>query len=108
MGDEDGWANSRAEAEIGLLQDQVTQWRNKYEAPAKLYDKLRTEHSDVLLKSKELELKASAKTTAGVVNMNEERITLRIMKRMKFMEAQIASLKLSEKNFEMMECRNEG
>ena len=108
MGDDDGRANGRAEAEIGSLQDQVTQWQNKYEVLAKLHDELRTEHSGVLSKSKELELKARAQTTAGVVSMDEERITLRIMERMKSMEAEIASLKSSEKNFEMMECRNEG
>ena len=32
---------------IKQLQDQVTLWRNKYEALAKLYSQLRTEHLDM-------------------------------------------------------------
>ena len=42
------------------LQDLATLWRNKYEALAKLYSQLRTEHIDLLM-----QLKASAQTTAG-------------------------------------------
>jgi hypothetical protein len=33
---------------------------------------------------------------------------LRLMERMKSMEAEMASLKSSEKGFEMVECSNEG
>jgi hypothetical protein len=101
---------SRAETETGSSQDQVTLLRNEYDALAKQYSELRTEHLDMLSKSKELQPKAGAQTTAGVVNMpvDEERIMLRLMERMKSMEAEMASLKSSEKNFEMMECRNEG
>jgi huntingtin-interacting protein 1-related protein len=44
---------------IKQLQDQVTLWRNKYEALAKLYSQLRTEHLDMLSKSKQLQLKAN-------------------------------------------------
>ena len=40
-----------------LLQDQVMLWRNKYEALAKLYSQLPTEH---LSKHKQLTLKASS------------------------------------------------
>jgi hypothetical protein len=47
------------------------------------------------------------RATAGVVNMDEERITLGLMERMKSMEAGMASLRLSEKRFEMMECHDE-
>jgi hypothetical protein len=49
-----------------------------------------------------------AQTTAGVVNMDEERITLRLMEHMKSMEAEMASLRLSEKALKWMKCRNEG
>ncbi|KAF9454081.1 cytoskeleton assembly control protein [Macrolepiota fuliginosa MF-IS2] len=45
---------------IKQLQDQVTLWRNKYEALAKLYSQLRTEHLDMLSKFKQLQLKASS------------------------------------------------
>ena len=45
---------------ITQLQDQVTLWRNKYEALAKLYSQLRTEHLDVLAKFKQLQLKANS------------------------------------------------
>jgi hypothetical protein len=42
------------------LQDQVTLWRNKYEALAKLYSQLRTEHLDMLAKYKTMQLKAGS------------------------------------------------
>ncbi|PSS05460.1 hypothetical protein PHLCEN_2v3840 [Hermanssonia centrifuga] len=45
---------------IKQLQDQVTLWRNKYEALAKLYSQLRTEHLDMLAKFKQLQLKANS------------------------------------------------
>ena len=101
---------SGAETDTGSSQDQVTALRNECDTLSKKYDELRTEHLDLLSKSKESQTKAGAQTTAGVVNMpvDEERIMLKLMERMKFMEAEMASLKSSEKSFEMMECRNEG
>jgi chromosome segregation ATPase len=45
---------------IKQLQDQVTLWRNKYEALAKLYSQLRGEHLDMLAKFKQMHLKANS------------------------------------------------
>ncbi|TIB73304.1 hypothetical protein E3Q23_03038 [Wallemia mellicola] len=45
---------------IKSLQDQITMWRNKYEALAKLYSQLRTEHLDMLGKFKQMQLKANS------------------------------------------------
>ena len=45
---------------IRQLQDQVAHWRNKYESLAKLYTQLRTEHLDLLSKSKQIQLKANS------------------------------------------------
>ncbi|KZV74880.1 ANTH-domain-containing protein [Peniophora sp. CONT] len=45
---------------IKQLQDQVQLWRNKYEALAKLYSQLRTEHLDMLSKFKQMQLKANS------------------------------------------------
>ena len=45
---------------IKQLQDQVTLWRNKYEALAKLYTQLRTEHLEMLNKFKAFQLKANS------------------------------------------------
>ena len=84
---------SRAEVEIGSSNDQVTLWRSEYEALAKLYSELRTEHLDTLSTCKQLQLEANAQTTAGVVNMDEERIMLRLMERVKSMGAEMASSK---------------
>ncbi len=42
------------------LQEQVALWRNKYEALAKLYSQLRTEHLDMLGKYKGMQLKAGS------------------------------------------------
>lgn len=45
---------------MGQLQDQVTLWRNKYEALAKLYSQLRNEHLEMLTKYKSMQLKANS------------------------------------------------
>ncbi|MBW0480733.1 hypothetical protein O181_020448 [Austropuccinia psidii MF-1] len=45
---------------VNSLQDQVNLWRNKYEALAKLYSQLRTEHLDMLAKFKSMQLKANS------------------------------------------------
>ena len=45
---------------IRQLQDQVTMWQKKYEALAKLYSQLRTEHLDMLAKFKQMQLKANS------------------------------------------------
>jgi huntingtin-interacting protein 1-related protein len=45
---------------IKQLQEQVTHWRNKYESLAKLYTQLRTEHLELLSKSKQVQLKANS------------------------------------------------
>jgi huntingtin-interacting protein 1-related protein len=45
---------------IKQLQDQVTLWQKKYEALAKLYSQLRTEHLDLLSKVKQMQLKANS------------------------------------------------
>ncbi|BFZ58646.1 sla2 Src-like adaptor 2 [Savitreella phatthalungensis] len=45
---------------IRSLQDQLTAWKQKYEALAKLYTQLRQEHMDLLAKYKTAQLKASS------------------------------------------------
>ncbi|PKI86009.1 sla2 Src-like adaptor 2 [Malassezia vespertilionis] len=45
---------------IQQLQEQVQQWRQKYEALAKLYTQLRKEHLDLLAKYKQAQLKAGS------------------------------------------------
>ncbi|KAI9626163.1 hypothetical protein H4Q26_015912 [Puccinia striiformis f. sp. tritici PST-130] len=45
---------------VNSLQDQANLWRNKYEALAKLYSQLRTEHLDMLSKFKAMQLKANS------------------------------------------------
>ncbi|KIJ27389.1 hypothetical protein M422DRAFT_784929 [Sphaerobolus stellatus SS14] len=49
---------------IKELQDQIAMWRNKYEALAKLYSQLRTEHLDMLSKYKQMQLKANSASEA--------------------------------------------
>ena len=46
--------------QIRALQEQVSTWRSKYEALAKLYSQLRTEHLDLLQKFKGVQLKAAS------------------------------------------------
>lgn len=46
--------------QIKALQEQLNTWRSKYEALAKLYSQLRTEHLDLLQKFKSVQLKAAS------------------------------------------------
>lgn len=46
--------------QIAALEDDVTTWRQKYEALAKLYSQLRQEHLDLLARSKKFEAKAKS------------------------------------------------
>ena len=49
-----------------------------------------------------------ALNTTGHASTDEDRIARRLLERMRAMEAEMASLRWSEKNFEEMETRNEG
>jgi hypothetical protein len=51
---------SSKDDQIQALQEQVNTWRTKYEALAKLYSQLRTEHLDLLQKFKAVQLKAAS------------------------------------------------
>ena len=47
-------------------------------------------------------------TATGLDNADEDRVVRRLLERMQGMEVEITSLRLNEKNFDMMGCRNEG
>lgn len=51
---------SSKDDQIRALQEQVNTWRTKYEALAKLYSQLRSEHLDLLQKFKSVQLKAAS------------------------------------------------
>lgn len=51
---------SSKDDQVRALQEQVNTWRTKYEALAKLYSQLRTEHLDLLQKFKGVQLKAAS------------------------------------------------
>ena len=48
------------EEQLNYLQEQVDYWKSKYESLAKLYSQLRTEHLNLLAKSKKIEQKAAS------------------------------------------------
>ena len=52
--------NASKNDQIRALQEQVNTWRSKYEALAKLYSQLRTEHLDMLSRFKSVQLKAAS------------------------------------------------
>ena len=52
--------NASKDDQIRALQEQVNTWRSKYEALAKLYSQLRTEHLDLLSRFKSVQLKAAS------------------------------------------------
>jgi hypothetical protein len=49
-----------------------------------------------------------AMTAAGLVSMDEDRMTRGLLERIRAMEVEMASQRWSEKSFEAMETRNEG
>ncbi|ORX82233.1 ANTH-domain-containing protein [Basidiobolus meristosporus CBS 931.73] len=63
-----GLANQRNDGDLDALikqlQDEIAQWKAKYEALAKIYAKLRQEHLELLGKLKQVNLKANAATEA--------------------------------------------
>ena len=59
-------------------------------------------------KSKAMANTYRTQTATGLDNADEDRVVHRLLERMQAMEAEIASLRLNEKSFDMMECRNEG
>ena len=132
---ENGWAKTKAESAQSALQkatsradeanersqcacEQIGDYETKLaEVRAELEEKKLelevvrlqlTDANDGWSKSNAKAEKLCAQKTAGPANSNEDGVTGGIMERMRAMEAQIASLRWSEKSFEMMECRNEG
>lgn len=55
-----GQQTASKDEQIRALQEQVNTWRTKYEALAKLYSQLRSEHLDLLQKFKSVQLKAAS------------------------------------------------
>lgn len=55
-----GQQTSSKDDQIRALQEQVNTWRTKYEALAKLYSQLRSEHLDLLQKFKSVQLRAAS------------------------------------------------
>jgi hypothetical protein len=49
-----------------------------------------------------------AQTATGSVNRDEDRVTRRLMERMRALESEVASKRWDEKSIEEMECRSEG
>ena len=47
-------------------------------------------------------------TTAGLVNMDVDRVMRRLMERVRSVETEMSALRGNEKSIESMECRNEG
>ena len=76
---EDGWAKSKAEADT---------LRVRTEAAADT-------------------LRGGSQAGARLVNMDVDRVTSRLMERVRAVEAEMASLRGNEKSIEEMECRNE-
>ena len=61
-----------------------------------------------LIKSKSEADTLRAQAATGSVNRDEDKVTLRLMERMRALEGEVASKRWNEKSIEDMECRNEG
>jgi hypothetical protein len=103
--------SQRAREQIGEYQSKLAEVRAELEEKKSELEAVRLQLTD----AKDGGAKSSAKAedlcpqnTAGPVNTDEDRVTRGIMERMRAMEAEIASLRWGDKNFERMECSNEG
>ena len=137
MDAEDGWAKSKAEWSQRDLQnatshaaeanersklacEQIGEYERKLAGVRAELEEKKSELEAVRLqltdangddggaKSSSKAEKLCVQNSAGPLDTEEDRVTRGIMERMRAMEAQIASLRWSEKSFELMECRNEG
>ena len=105
--------SQRACEQIGEYETKLAEARAELEKKKSELEAVRlqlTDTKDGWAKSsaKEEKLCAQPENIAGPVNTDEDRVTRGIMERVRAMEAEIASLRWSEKNFETMECSNEG
>jgi hypothetical protein len=106
-----GERSQHAREQIGEYQSKLAEVRAELEEKKSELEAVRLQLTD----AKDGGAKSSAKAedlcpqnTAGPVNTDEDRVTRGIMERMRAMEAEIASLRWGDKNFERMECSNEG
>jgi chromosome segregation ATPase len=90
---------------------ELTNVRAKLEANESELEAVRLRLTDAekdLTKSRAEANTLRAKTATGSVNRDEDQVTVRLMERMRALEAEVASKRWNEKSIEDMECRNEG
>jgi chromosome segregation ATPase len=103
--------SQRAYEQIGKYETELAEMRAKLEARESELNSVRLRLTDAengWAKSKTEADALRAMTTAGSVSIDEDRITRRLMERMRAMEAEMVSLRLSEKGSELIQSRNEG
>jgi hypothetical protein len=107
-------ADERSQREceqIGEYETELAEVRAKLEAKESELEAVRLRLTDAengCAKSKTEASTSLTLTAAGLVSTDESRITHILMERMRAMEAEVASLRLSEKSSELIQSRNEG
>jgi hypothetical protein len=90
--------------QVGQSEKELTNVRAKLEAKESELEGVRLRLMDAEGEADKLR----AQTATGSVNRDEDRVTHRLMERMRALEAEVASKRWNEKSIEDMECRNEG
>ena len=97
--------------QVGPYEEELSNVRAKLEAKESKLEAVRSRLADSengLTKSKAEPDTLRAKATTGAVDRDEDQVTLRLMERIRAIEAEMASRRWNEKDIEEMECRNEG
>jgi hypothetical protein len=99
------------ELQIGQYETELAEVRSELEAKKSELEAVRLRLTDAENGWAESKAEADtlrAMTAAGPVSTGEDRIAHRLMERMRAMENEMSSLRLSEKSSEAMDSRNEG
>jgi chromosome segregation ATPase len=104
-------ADERSREQIGQNETELARVRAELDARESELEAVRLQLMDAesgRAKSKTEADTSRAPSTAGVVNTDEDRITRRVMERMRAMGVEVASPRWSEKSSGAMHSRNEG
>jgi hypothetical protein len=103
--------DERSREQIRLYETELAKVRAKLEARESELEAVRLRLKDAedgWAKSRTEADTLRAMTAAGLVSTDEDRITRELVERIRVMEVEMSSLRLSEKSSEAMQSRNEG
>ena len=97
--------------QVGQYEKELKNMRAKLEAKESELETVRLRLTDAeksLTESKAEADRLRTQTATSPVNGDADQVTIRLLERMRAIEAEVASKRWNEKSIEEMECRNEG